>query len=183
LFLKDAQASISQFYNPDEEVIDSAFRQVLDMPITDFELSVRARNCLRKMGLRTLGDLTRTSEMSLLSSKNFGETSLTEIRAIMAMKNLRIGQALEQGTQFEARQFRPHVSLPPEQQAMMEKSVSELNLTVRARKCMNRLGISTIGELLSRTSDELLDAKNFGVTSLNEVKEKLTEMGLKLRGD
>ena len=65
----------------------------------------------------------------------------------------------------------------------MSKPVSELNLSVRARKCMNRLNITTLGELCSRTSDELLEAKNFGITSLNEVKEKLTQYGLKLRGD
>ena len=45
------------------------------------------------------------------------------------------------------------------------------------------VNITTIGELLSRTGDELMEAKNFGVTSLNEVREKLTIMGLKLRGD
>ena len=66
---------------------------------------------------------------------------------------------------------------------MMGKSVSELNLSVRARKCMNRLNITTIGELVSRSQDELMEAKNFGVTSLTEVKEKLTGMNLKLRGD
>ena len=44
---------------------------------------------------------------------------------------------------------------------------------------MIRLGISTIGELLRRTGDELLECKNFGVTSLNEVREKLTAGGLK----
>ena len=43
--------------------------------------------------------------------------------------------------------------------------------------------IYTLGELISRSGDELLEAKNFGMTSLNEVKEKLTAMGLKLRGD
>jgi DNA-directed RNA polymerase subunit alpha len=48
---------------------------------------------------------------------------------------------------------------------------------------MIRLGVSTVGELLRRTGDELLECKNFGVTSLNEVREKLTAQGLKLRGD
>jgi DNA-directed RNA polymerase subunit alpha len=48
---------------------------------------------------------------------------------------------------------------------------------------MNRLNITTIGELVSRSGDELMEAKNFGVTSLNEVKEKLQALGLKLRGD
>jgi len=48
---------------------------------------------------------------------------------------------------------------------------------------MTKLGIATIGELLDRTGDELLECKNFGVTSLNEVRQKLTEHGLKLKGD
>jgi DNA-directed RNA polymerase subunit alpha len=48
---------------------------------------------------------------------------------------------------------------------------------------MVRLGISTIGELVRRTGDDLLECKNFGVTSLNEVREKLTLQSLKLRGD
>jgi len=45
------------------------------------------------------------------------------------------------------------------------------------------LGLVTIGELLSKTADELLSVRNFGVTSLNEVRAKLTEMGLRLRND
>ncbi len=134
------------------------------------------------MNIRTLGDLTRVTEAQLLASKNFGETSLEEIRAIMAAKGLRIGQSLEQGQQYEFR-YRPQANLSPEEQAVLNKPVSELNLSVRARKCMNRLGITTLGELCQRTSDELLEAKNFGVTSLTEVKEKLQQYNLKLRGD
>jgi DNA-directed RNA polymerase subunit alpha len=182
LFLKDAQASLTQYYNPDEEQVSNAYRQVLEVPITDFELSVRSRNCLKKMGIRTLGDLTRITEASLLASKNFGETSLEEIRAIMTAKSLRVGQSLEQGAAYEPR-YRPASSLSPEEQALLNRPVTELNLSVRARKCMHRLNITTIGELVSRTSDELMEAKNFGVTSLNEVKERLTAMNLKLRGD
>ena len=56
---------------------------MLEIPVTDFELSVRSRNCLKKMNIRTLGDLTRVSEQQLLASKNFGETSLDEIKEIM----------------------------------------------------------------------------------------------------
>ena len=48
---------------------------------------------------------------------------------------------------------------------------------------MVRLSLATIGELIRKTGDDLLECKNFGVTSLNEVREKLTTMGLKLRGD
>ena len=65
----------------------------------------------------------------------------------------------------------------------MERPISDLNLSVRARKCMARLGLTLIAELIRKTGDDLLECKNFGVTSLNEVREKLTGLGLKLRGD
>ncbi len=182
LFVKDAEASLSMYYSPEEEQVSIQYRQVMEVPITDFELSVRSRNCLKRMNIRTLGDLTRVSEPQLLASKNFGETSLDEIKIIMNAKQLRIGQSLEQGQQYEFR-YRPQQNLSPEEQAMLNKPVSDLNLSVRARKCMNRLNISTLGELCQRTADELLEAKNFGQTSLTEVREKLTQCNLKLRGD
>ena len=152
----------------------------MEVPITDFELSVRSRNCLKRMNIRTLGDLTRVTEQQLLASKNFGETSLDEVKVIMAAKGLRVGQSLEQGSSTSG-PFRPQQNLSPEEQAVLNKPVSDLNLSVRARKCMNRLNIGTLGELCQRTQDELLEAKNFGMTSLKEVSEKLTQYGLKLR--
>ena len=81
-----------------------------------------------------------------------------------------------------AEAFEPEM-LSADEQAMLAKPVSDLNLSVRARKCMIRLGINTIGDLVRRTGDDLLECKNFGVTSLNEVREKLTVMNLKLRGE
>jgi DNA-directed RNA polymerase subunit alpha len=182
LFLKDAQASKTMYYSPEEEHAFSRFSQVLEIPVTDFELSVRSRNCLKKMNIKTLGDLTRINEQQLLSSKNFGETSLEEIKEIMSSKGLRLGQSLEEGAQHDMR-FRPQQQLSEQEQAVMSKPVSDLNLSVRARKCMNRLGINTLGELVNRTADELLESKNFGMTSLSEVREKLGQYGLTLRGD
>lgn len=184
LFVKDAENSLTQTYDPGEEQMSVQFRQVLEVPISDFELSVRSRNCLKRMNLRTLGDLTRVTEAQLLASKNFGETSLDEIKAVMVAKGLRIGQSLEQGVQYEFRGPRHHQqNLSPEEQAVLSKPVSDLNLSVRARKCMNRLNLTTLGDLCQRTADELLEAKNFGQTSLTEVREKLRQYNLKLRGD
>ncbi|TMQ31941.1 MAG: tetratricopeptide repeat protein [Planctomycetota bacterium] len=182
LFLKDAHASLSMYYNPEEEHAFSRFSQVLEIPVTDFELSVRSRNCLKKMNIRTLGDLTRVTEQQLLSSKNFGETSLGEIKEMMATKGLRLGQSLEEGAQYDLR-YRAKQPLTEQEQAVLGKPVSDLNLSVRARKCMNRLGINSLGDLVQRSADELLESKNFGMTSLNEVREKLAQFGLSLRGD
>ncbi len=170
------------YYNPEEDAAMSRHSQVLEIPVTDFELSVRSRNCLKKMNIRTLGDLTRVTEQQLLSSKNFGETSLGEIKEILTSKGLRLGQSIEEGGHHEMR-FRPQQPLSEQEQAVLNKPVSELNLSVRARKCMNRLGIATLGELIQRTADELLESKNFGMTSLNEVREKIGTYGLTLRGD
>jgi DNA-directed RNA polymerase subunit alpha len=182
LFLRDAQASLTMYYNPDDDVAHSRFSQVLEIPVTDFELSVRSRNCLKKMNIKTLGDLTRVSEQQLLSSKNFGETSLQEIKDMLTSKGLRLGQSLEEGSTFE-RRFTATQQLSDQEQAVLGKPVAELNLSVRARKCMNRLGINTLSELVQRTADELLESKNFGMTSLTEVREKLRQFGLTLRGD
>src|SRR6476620_11460967 len=94
LYMKDVESARSQFYDDDERRGDKR-NQVLEIPITDFELSVRSRNCLKKMNIKSLGDLLRTTEQELLSYKNFGETSLNEIKALLAQKGLRLGQAAE----------------------------------------------------------------------------------------
>lgn len=180
LFLKDAQASVEMYYDEDAQKKRDRMSQVLGIPVTDFELSVRSRNCLHKMGIMTLGDLCRCTEQELLSSKNFGETSLIEIKDMLASKGLKLGQFAPEKPVFEA--FEPE-ELSADEQALLSRPVADLNLSVRARKCMIRLGISTIGELVRRTGDDLLECKNFGVTSLNEVREKLTVHGLKLRGE
>ncbi len=181
LFFKDANASGEMFYDEDAQRKRDRLSQVLGIPVTDFELSVRSRNCLQKMGIMTLGDLTSTSEQELLASKNFGETSLVEIKEMMASKGISLGQFANEKTRTEM-EFEPAV-MSPDEQALLSKPIADLNLSVRARKCMIRLGVSTISELIRRTGDELLECKNFGVTSLNEVREKLTGHGLKLRGD
>ena len=170
------------YYSPEEESEKSKFSQVLDIPVTDFELSVRSRHCLKKMNIRTLGDLTRVSEQQLLSSKNFGETSLSEIKEMMAAKGLHLGQSIQEGSQTDQR-YRPSTPVSEEQAAVMNKPVSDLNLSVRARKCMNRLGINSLGDLIQRSAEELLESKNFGQTSLQEVKDKLSLLNLRLRDD
>jgi len=181
LFLRDANASGDMFFDEEAQKRRDRLAQVLNVPVSDFELSVRSRNCLDKMGIHTLGDLTRITEPELLASKNFGETSLIEIRDMLAAKGLSLGQFAHERSEPEP--VYETGDLSPDEQALLDRPISELNLSVRARKCMVRLGITTIGELVRKTGDDLLESKNFGVTSLNEVRDKLSELGLKLRGE
>jgi DNA-directed RNA polymerase subunit alpha len=183
LFVKDCQASKGMYYDEEAERGYTVLKQLHEIPVTDFELSVRSRNCLRKMNIRTLGDLTRTTEAALLSSKNFGETSLAEIKEMMQAKGLRLGMALEGAERGHDHRMEPPQEVPPEMQALLSKPIGDLNLSVRARKCMSKLNIQSIGDLMKHTGDELLECKNFGITSLNEVRDKLSGLALKLKND
>ena len=59
--------------------------------------------------------------------------------------------------------------------------IEDLDLTVRSYNCLKREGIHTVGELLSRSEADLLDIRNFGSKSIDEVKAKLTSMGMQLK--
>ena len=60
-------------------------------------------------------------------------------------------------------------------------TIEELNLSVRSYNCLKREGINTVGDLVQRTEAELMDIRNFGQKSIDEVKGKLDELGLSLK--
>ena len=62
----------------------------------------------------------------------------------------------------------------------LDKSVDELELSVRSANCLQNADIKFIGELVQRSEAEMLKTKNFGRKSLNEIKEILASMGLSL---
>lgn len=180
LFMKDVQASREMHIEEESERDIYKRKALLDTPVTDFELSVRARTCLKKMSIRSLGDLLRITEPELMSYKNFGESSLTEIKQMLTAKNLKLGQGLEDAHRAARRQILEQFKGTGKEGAL-NKPVSDLQLSVRARKALQLLGIHTIGDLASHTEAELMGVKNFGATSLDEVKIRLTDMGLGLR--
>ncbi|MHC4661453.1 MAG: tetratricopeptide repeat protein [Planctomycetota bacterium] len=171
MFRDDVLASIESIvYEEDERKRDER-QQVLKIPVTDFELSVRSRNCLNKMGIRSLGDLIMRSEQELLAYKNFGETSLNEIREMLASKGLRLGQALtdtKEGVSDDAKS------------EFLSRPIDTLQLSVRSRKVMDRLGIRLLGQLVEKSEAELLSERNFGQTSLEEIQKQLRLHGLSL---
>lgn len=177
LFLKDLQATMTMVQEDGDGRRRHDRDPLAEIPISEFELSVRSRNCLRQMNIHTLGDLLRIGEAELLAFKNFGETSLNEIKALLASRGLSIGQSAP--------------ATPPAEQvvaegiqndpAVLSQPVSVLELSVRSRRCLQRLRIDTIGDLLQHSEAELLATKNFGQTSLDEIRRELTQRGLKLK--
>ena len=60
-------------------------------------------------------------------------------------------------------------------------AIEELDLTVRSYNCLKREGINTVAELINLSEDQLMNIRNFGSKSVDEVRDKLTSMGLKFR--
>ena len=94
--------------------------------------------------------------------------SLAELVASMSDEP----QGLELGEVADAGASSPDLELP----------IEDLDLSERPSNCLKRAQINTIGELLTKTEDDLLNITNFGQKSLDEVKQKLDERGLSLRG-
>ncbi len=184
LFLKDVESSRTMIIEDEYATRADAHTRQLETPIQEFDLTVRARNCLKKMNINTLGDLLRTSEAELMAYKNFGETTLTEVKELLGKMGLSLGQLEPLGAPpppaAAAAPAPPPVEVPPGREPMLSKPVSQLELSVRSRKCLQRLNIGTVGELIQRSEQDLLAIRNFGQTSLEEIKGRLGELGLSL---
>ncbi len=181
LFFKDAAGSRDMLFDEDEAAADARQNAMLDTPVTDFELSVRARNCLKKMEIRTLGDLLKVTEHELMAYKNFGETSLTEIKQMLTARGLRLGQGLEGGGYMFKRPERYAELREIAGDEILSSPVATLELSVRARKALQLLNVQTVGDLASVTEAELMGVKNFGATSLEEIRARLADRNLSLR--
>lgn len=154
--------------------IESELAGKLAMSVNEIELSVRAANCLNNANIQTIGDLVKKSEGELLRYRNFGRTSLLEIKSVLVGMGLSLGMT-DAPTPIEE-------AVPTWPEAMsdtqLSRSVNELDLSVRAMNCLNNANIQTIGELVAKSDAELLKYRNFGRSSLAEIKTALAEMGL-----
>ena len=103
-----------------------------------------------------------------LASAGATLTALTELVASMADEP----QGLELGEVVDTTVSSPDLDLP----------IEDLDLSERPNNCLKRAQVNTVGELLTKTEDDLLNITNFGQKSLDEVKAKLDERGLTLRG-
>ncbi len=74
----------------------------------------------------------------------------------------------------------PRDAVDQELERKLNMSLAELELSVRATNCLESEGITSVRDLVIRSEDELLEVRNFGETTLREVKSKLTERGLTL---
>jgi DNA-directed RNA polymerase alpha subunit len=157
----------------------TANRDWHSVPLAELGLSARAVLVAESVGATTVGRLCDLSEDEAVYRRVFGDTLLQEIRARLAEHGLRLWAPEKPG------EPRPHSQEPPRQHLgldprLLDMSLAELQLSVRATNCLESEGITTVRDLVIRDDDELLEVRNFGETTLREVKEKLARHGLQL---
>lgn len=91
----EAFVDLRHVREPDIKEEKPEFDPILLRPVDDLELTVRSANCLKAEAIHYIGDLVQKTEVELLKTPNLGKKSLTEIKDILASRNLSLGMKLE----------------------------------------------------------------------------------------
>lgn len=185
LYLKDAKASMTMFYDEEAARREAKLQQVLAQPVAEISFSPRVRNALQKLGVATLGDLVNKTEEELLAVPNFGRTSLRELKEFLSSKGLGLaGQGGAAGMPAPAGTSAAESAEGAPAEAgdeVLGKKLADFEWSGRIRKVFEKLGLVTVGDLLQKTEKDLLKSKNLGVTSLKEIRKKLGQLGVSMK--
>jgi len=163
--------------------------------ILDFSLSVRANNCLKKLGITTIRDLAKLSEKNLSSQPNLGQKTYKEIIDFLTSFGLRLGMTDDEinyiqtlatltdsspPVQNEIEAETPITEDPIQDNVLLSRELSEFSLSVRSSRCLDQIDVTTIGDLVKITENSLLKTRNLGRKSIREISELLGSFGLRL---
>ena len=129
-----------------------------------------------------VGDMTNFDKLNL---EVWTDATITAKEAVTRAATILL-QQLELFTEFDENYVEPEPEIDEaklRRNRYLAKPVSELELSVRASNCLETANIKTIRELVTKEERDMLEYKNFGRTSLNEIKEQLANMGLALGMD
>jgi len=129
-----------------------------------------------------VGDMTNFDKLNL---EVWTDATITAKEAVTRAATILL-QQLELFTEFDENYVDPEPEIDEaklRRNRYLAKPVSELELSVRASNCLETANIKTIRELVTKEEKDMLEYKNFGRTSLNEIKEQLANMGLALGMD
>jgi DNA-directed RNA polymerase subunit alpha len=180
LYLGDAKASLNMYYDEEMARKEQKLGQLLATPLAEFQISVRARNCLDKLAITTLGELVAKTEEELLETPNFGHASLKEVKELLASRGLHLSTS--KNMPVLARDL-VRQQAAAEKEGILAKPVAEFEWSERIRKAFEKLKIRTLGEVATKTEQEFLNCENFGQTSLKELKKKLVSLGMALKAE
>lgn len=133
-----------------------------DTPIDKCNLSNKAMNCLLKMGIKTLGDLSNITEKELKGTERLGRRVFNEIVSIME----------EYGIYFKEDE---EVQL---KQNDADGPIGIRELSTRTKRCLERCGIYTLDDLSNVTINKLFETRNFGIKAFKEIAEIMKKYGI-----
>lgn len=181
-YYKDAEASMRMHYDERKMKQDLKTTEILAMRIEDFELSVRSRNCLTKMGIKSLHDLITKTESELLSYKNFGETSLKEIRAMLDKKGLKLGMnKVEDPLDGLSLGAFPKDGDSSVSMSRLDDPIEKLDLSYRTKSTLHKLGYESLRDITMRTGHDLESNDKINPACLQEINALMEELGLSFR--
>jgi DNA-directed RNA polymerase subunit alpha len=178
LYLRDAKASLNMYYDEDLMRKEQKLEQLLSTPLTEFQLSMRAQNCLSRLGIKSLSQLIAKTEDELLETPNFGQATLKEIKELLTARGLTLSTT--RGVPVRARDL-VRLQDQTEREGILAKPVTDFEWSERIRKAFEKMKIRALGEVVSKTEQDFLTCENFGQTSLKELKKRLGQMGLMLK--
>ena len=117
------------------------------MPIEELDLGVRAYNCLKRAGINCVAELTSCSREEAMKIRAIGCKSFEEVEQKLALLGL---------------SFR---SDEPSQSSVMNTTIEEMDLSVRAYHCLKRAGINCVGDLLQRTIEDMMEFAIWGASA------------------
>jgi len=152
--------------------------ELLSKEITDFDLSVRTSNCLNAANIKTLGDLAQKTREEMLQTKNFGKKCLQELEDLLGSMNLSFGSEEESGGKVPEEKGGGKEEAPGD---LLNKKIADFDLSVRTSNCLDSTNLKVLGDLTQKTEKEMLQIKNLGNKSLQELQSLLEKQGLAFR--
>lgn len=173
-----------KIYESTAEKVDQKEKiKFAEKPLTSLKISSQLAHFLNEyIGIITIRDLLRFSEEGMKQVDGFDESFLVEIKCALEEHGLRLAKTnnklpiIQPLTLYNYDEIDQSESLK-----VTDKPLASFRLSVRLSNCLiKNEGLETIGDVLKYTEEELLNLKNFGKTSLSELKRILKEYGLRL---
>jgi len=181
LYRDDVKGLLSLFYDDSFKRKEQELSRLLGQPLSEFQIPTRAKNCLEELNIRSIGDLVKKTENDLMGCENFGRKTLTDIKELLARRGLTLSTETKT-TSIDAL-LKSYISTeePQKTDDVLNKPIFEIDWSARVRGSLTRLKIYTVGNLISRSEKDFMDMPNFGQTSLDEIKRRLSQLGLSLK--
>lgn len=172
VYLKDATASLKMYYDEEVFLQQEKERKLASQYIVELALPKRVKTALQSAVINTLNDLVKRTEEELEQMEGLGANAIRDIKEVLNSKGLSLATKGEPSLEDYLSTLDPKV---------LEKPLSELEWSARNKKLFEKLGTTTISDLVKYTEEDLIKHKNVGAASIKEIKQKLSDLSIELR--